>query len=130
MILSCKPQFEPPILSGTKIHSMREDKHNRWKAGRVIQFATGIRTKNYRQFFEAVCTGVQKVVLFQGSVGIMVHIDGRQLDWKETLLLAHNDGFATTEAMMRFFIPKIPQGADRFVAVWGGKIIHWTDKIY
>jgi len=129
MILTCKPQFEQPILSGTKIHSMREDKHNRWKAGRVIQFATGTRTKNYRCFLAAVCTGVQKVGLYQGSKDILVLVDGRILDWKETLLLAHNDGFPTTEAMMRFFIPKIPADI-REMEQWTGKIIHWTDKIY
>lgn len=48
MILSFKEQFIPKILDGTKIHTIREDKKNRWEAGKKIHFATGVRTKNYK----------------------------------------------------------------------------------
>jgi hypothetical protein len=36
MILGFKPCFVAPILAGTKIHTIRDDPHNRWKAGREI----------------------------------------------------------------------------------------------
>ena len=129
MILSCKPQFEPPILAGTKIHSMRKDIHQRWKVGMVIHFATGARSKNYRQFHEDICTGKQKVGLYQGSRGIMVLIDSIMLKETCILELARNDGFTTVEDMMRFFIPVVPT-AFHDMKQWTGRIIHWTDKRY
>ena len=130
MILNFRPVHVPPILKGTKIHSMREDKHNLWKVGMDIQFSTGARTKRYKKFrTDGKCLVLQKIQMYQGSVGILVMIDGRKLDWKEILLLARNDGFPNTEAMMRFFVPEIP--ADPIeMNEWHGRIIHWTDKKY
>lgn len=58
MILGFKPQFKPLILDGTKIHTIREDKNDRWKVGTKIQMASGVRTKNYEQFAEAVVTKI------------------------------------------------------------------------
>ena len=117
------------IKAGIKIHSMREDIHNRWKVGMGIQFSTGQRTKHYSKFMDGECLGLQKVQMYQGSVGILVLIDGKMIDWKETLLLARNDGFPTAEAMMRFFVPKIPADPSE-MNEWYGKIIHWTNKKY
>jgi len=42
------------IIIIPKIHTIR--KGNRWRAGVKIHFATGVRSKGYRQFAEAVCT--------------------------------------------------------------------------
>ncbi len=47
MVLGFKERFVGRILSGVKIHTIREDGHNRWRVGRRIEFATGVRTKNY-----------------------------------------------------------------------------------
>lgn len=58
MILSFKKQFSEPILKGTKIHTIREDKPNRWKPGNKIHFANGVRTQNYNCFKESVCISV------------------------------------------------------------------------
>ena len=63
MILSFKKRFVSPILSGHKIHTIREDKPRRWKAGNKIHFATGVRTKHYDQFHAGVCVSVQAIVL-------------------------------------------------------------------
>lgn len=61
MILGFKPQFKPLILDGCKIHTIREDKNDRWKVGTKIQMATGVRTKNYEQFAEAVVTKIMNI---------------------------------------------------------------------
>ena len=123
------PEHKPAVLAGTKIHSMREDKHNRWKVGMTIHFSTGARTKNYNQFSQGKCLGLQKVGLYQGSVGIMVLVDGRQLLGKEILEVARNDGYADIASWMRFFVPEIPEDPND-MNQWTGKIIHWTDKLY
>ena len=45
MILGFKEQFKNLIIGGVKKHSIREDRHNRWKPGMIIHFATGMRTE-------------------------------------------------------------------------------------
>ena len=130
MILNFKPVNVLPVQAGTKIHSMREDKHNRWKVGMDIQFSTGARTKWYKKFrTDGKCLGLQKVDIYQGSRHAMVRVDGRILTDKEKLTLAKNDGFKNVFAMMRFFVPEVPLIPSE-LNKWHGRIIHWTDKLY
>lgn len=124
MILGFKQQFKEPTLKGTKIHTIREDKHNRWKAGKIIHFATGVRTKNYNCFKEGVCVSVQTIEIKHNKnvckvLSRTVIVDGRELEPTEILRLAKNDGFKTKND---FF--------DWFNKDFKGKLIHWTNKKY
>ena len=120
MILGFQPQFVDKILSGAKIHSIREDKNNRWKIGMTIHFATGVRTKKYKQFSDKICTGVQKIEL-RWTKGIsFTYVDGKRLDPFELTKLFMNDGFTDWNKVIEFF------GYKRF----SGVIIHWTNKRY
>lgn len=51
--------FVEHVLSGRKWHTVRWG--NRWRPGMSIQFATGVRTKNYRCFHVGKCATVQTV---------------------------------------------------------------------
>lgn len=115
MILAFNPQFEPRILSGRKIHTIREDKTNRWKPGNKIQMATGVRTKKYNCFKEAVCVAVQSIEITKNKV----YIDGKKLNKQEIKTLAINDGF---NGIVDFF--------KWFNQDFAGKIIHWTHFQY
>jgi len=136
-----------PIVSMPKIHTMREDPYNRWKAGMSIQMAYGVRTKNYEQFNKGItelekCVSTQaiKIIWFYKNEYIKtdlplkqingphgefnyypaIWIDGRQLlTFGEIITLAHNDGF---DSVIDFF--------KWFNRDWSGKIIHWTDFRY
>ena len=132
MILGFKKQFTLPILRGTKIHTIREDKHNRWKAGAKIHFATGVRTKNYAQFTFDTCVSVQKIEIEHVTGLARVFIDKRLFGeiWhhgfddiyeytNDLLTLAMNDGF---NDLTEFF--------EWFDKPFIGKIIHWTEKRY
>ena len=124
MVLGFKPQFKDLIKTGQKKHTMREDKHNRWKAGRVIHFATGVRTKFYNLFKIGECKSVQSIRIdydYIQSIGhcVSVFIDDRSLHPDEIRILAKNDGFEDTS---EFF--------DWFNKDFKGKIIHWTDLKY
>lgn len=140
MILGFKKQFVPKVLDGTKPHTIREDGHDRWKAGRIIHFATGVRTKFYNKFKEDTCKGTQKIEfkwhtenegLANECRGVRVFIDGRNInnEWfnnNETLVdemlidvLARNDGFDNRVDFFAWF-------SENFT----GKIIHWTDLRY
>jgi len=146
MILGFKKQFKPLVLNGMKIHTIREDKPNRWKAGNKIHFATGVRTKYYNQFEEGVCVSVQSILLvnhgnhvycrIQTGENEYIHNDCVEYDhikWYSGHLkrqvgggllgdLCKNDGLIW-EDFKGWFIPK---HGDKFE----GKIIHWTDFTY
>lgn len=133
MVLPFKKQFVQPILSGTKIHTIRLDKHNRWHAGKSIQMATGVRTKAYHQFNDdradiKKCISTQKIVIQwykftttsgETIVGPMVEIDGKSLTALQIHELAVADGF-----------DNIDQFFEWFNTDFEGKIIHWTPKNY
>ena len=63
MILSFNKKFKVPIETGTKIHTIRLDKPNRWRAGKTIHFATGVRTKNYDNFKVGRCLSFQYITI-------------------------------------------------------------------
>ena len=133
MIIGFKPQFEAKIKAGTKIHTIREDKPNRWCAGRAMHMSTGVRTKNYRCFEMQTCTGTQTisikcVLATERSKTFRVFIDGKffadATEYKngEVLapmdrlgVLAANDGFINYAEFFGWFNKDFE-----------GKIIHWT----
>ena len=124
MILGFKEQFEGRIKNGSKIHTIREDKHNRWKPGMTIHFAKGVRTKNYKQFHQGQCVSVQSIKIKYTDIKpfektIIVLIDNRILSLNEISTLAVKDGF---KSVFDFY--------DWFNKDFKGKIIHWTNLRY
>jgi hypothetical protein len=132
MILGFKPQFKYPILIGAKIHTIREDKHNRWQAGNTIQMATGVRTKNYYCFKQKRCRSVQYICMtyiqgrFQVSVGDDEDCD-KFLHRYDVIELSINDGFDNVLQFEKWFIPLIDASPNK---IFTGKIIHWTNFKY
>lgn len=139
MILPFKKQFIEPILSGSKIHTIREDKTNRWKVGNSIQFATGVRTKLYNEFKTGTCIRIQEIEfkwkkhnagMVSESWAVELFIDGKNVMYKIddfhgitlTEKIAFNDGFKDVKEFFEW-------------EAWNkknfkGKIIHWTDTKY
>lgn len=133
MIIGFKKRFVSPILSGVKKHTIREDKFNRWSAGKKMNMATEIRTKNYNQFAEKQCTGTQKIQIryYDRDKFVRISVDdhflgfvnfeGADISCSTSKIedLAKNDGF---ENIREFF--------EWFNTDFDGKIIHWTDIRY
>jgi hypothetical protein len=133
MNLGFKERFKDLILSGEKIHTIREDSTDRWQYGMKIHFATGIRTKNYNCFKEGECINTQKIEfkwkqhnkgLVSESWGVQVFIDGRNVTNEGDVIdeLAKNDGFNDRKEFFEW-------------EAWNkknfkGKIINWTNKLY
>lgn len=120
MILAFKPQFKDKILNSTKIHTIREDSNRRWKAGRKIQMATGVRTKNYNCFKEVECVSVQEIsIKYYKKLGVTnkvsIKVDGFDVPLNE---ISFNDGLSPSEFL------------NWFDKDFKGVIIHWTTKIY
>ncbi|TFD92581.1 hypothetical protein E2605_18655 [Dysgonomonas capnocytophagoides] len=135
--------FVNKIDDKVKIHSIREDKANRWKPKILIHLTTGARTKYYDCFNELECISTQSIDIEEMimtdagkcyvytekithknwseefSKVFKVTIDGRVLTSAEIDTLARNDGFNSTHDFFRWF-------NGNFI----GKIIHWTDFKY
>ncbi len=121
-----------------KLTTIREDIHDRWKAGNKIHFVINNRTKDRFQFAPVLrVKSVQKIEIFNytnSSKSLIqysalendctyriysVLIDGKQLRSEQVDRLAINDGFPSVEAFFNFFDKD-----------FSGKIIHWTDLRY
>lgn len=126
MILSFKKQFHKKIIDGEKIHTIREDPTNRWKAGMKIHFATGVRTKKYKQFSKGECSGTERIQIVWNSDGPVVFIGEGDLSFYQKgfndrgmLELVKNDGFKSIDDFFEWFDKDFE-----------GKIIHWTGLLY
>lgn len=103
-----------------KLHTIREDKTNRWKAGNDIHFVINNRTKNRFQFAPILkCASVQEIQIYHMKHSKNIYVDGIWLSDCEIKQLAINDGFPSVEAFFSFFNND-----------FDGKIIHWTDLKY
>lgn len=132
MVIGFKKRFEPSIVSGLKVHTIRADKGNRWKPGTVMHMATGTRTKNYNCFMVATCQAVQSIVmqLRTGPNGadIEVYIDDKaMLTEPDMEKLAISDGFTNMLDFKQWWVPELVFLPSRR---YEGKIIHWTDLRY
>jgi hypothetical protein len=124
--------FVNKILTGVKIHSIREDKHNRWKVGNNIHFAIGARTKHYRQFHEGTCKGLQKIniIIYPNEQFPLIYVDESPLTHSELLLLRTNDGFDSIYDFMDWFSNGVPTTKLKKKIHFKAKIIHWTTYKY
>lgn len=117
-----------------KIHTMRTDEKNRWKAGNKIHMVVNNRTNKIWRFAPVVpCVSTQEVrivttrerymVLIDGVVYAVLFADVTYITSNPMIqkmnILAHNDGFEDYSEFMRYF------NTD-----WKGKLIHWTDLRY
>lgn len=133
MILGFKKQFVQKIIDGEKIHTIREDKTRRWRYGMDIHFATGVRTKQYNQFYRSRCKKVDEIeILWNRFVKVdfnspspscimidkenyfSVRVNGCELNYDEVCSLAKNDGFEN-----------VGEFAKWFSSDFKGRIIYW-----
>ena len=120
MILTfSKPQFEGLIKMGIKKHTIRRDKHDRWKVDMKIHFwmrnPRNVKNNPYlfgtgrvRKIETITMNGNQ--VIIENAFGDRVHVN--DADTRDRL--ARDDGFDSWEQFREFF-------PDNFT----GKIIYW-----
>ena len=113
-----------------KLHTIREDKNDRWKPGVMIDFFINARQKNMFRFAPRIPVVSTQRILMSYAYANIIHItiNGKRLnDWQEKEKLAINDGFESWDDFVDYFIPIIEKSEDGFFT---GKIIHWTDLKY
>ena len=122
--------FDMTIDLKPKIHTIREDKNDRWKRGTKIDFFINCRQKNMFRFAPVLpVVSVQKVYMsykFNDVIEISV---GEKLLFghHERLQFSQNDGFDTWEDFFNYFYPLIKAAPNNFLKM---KLIHWTDLKY
>jgi hypothetical protein len=150
MVLGFKRRFAPFVEDGSKTHSIREDKNDRWRPGVIVDAFVDPRQKTMRRLMPPTpciyTEPLEMIAVSQSLVAaerIVLVIDGRRLDLDESNLFAWRDGFRhepvagidfsiddenpgyspKTEgcyAMMLQFWADL----DRKLT-WRGKIVHW-----
>ena len=121
-------------MTNPKIHTIREDKKERWKPGTKIDFFINCRKKNMFRFAPVLpVVSVQKVeivwvelfgkkvahVFIEDNFFAKVKFDGDLIVKGDMLQLALNDGFDSIEDFFAYFNEDFT-----------GKLIHWTDLKY
>jgi hypothetical protein len=124
-----------------KLHTIREDKHNRWKPGRKIEMVyRGPKYSILHHFNKGIpelekCVSVQKIEIKWLLQSLTIKIDGLVVFFGDVLeagayrsshdhhlfieKFAINDGFKDSIQFFRWF-----------KSDFTGKIIHWTDLRY
>lgn len=124
--LCYKVDYSKEIIND-KLHTIRQDEKNKWKAGNLIHFVINNRTKQRYQFAPVIkCTNIQHIEIsywYNKKTQLfdlpMVVIDNRELTKKQIEILAQNDGFDNAKEFFLYFNTNFK-----------GKIIHWTDLMY
>lgn len=109
-----------------KLHTFREDKNNRWKAGNLIHFNIYTRTKNQFRFAPVLkCISTQKIeIIWKDPDGFKmaipcVYVNNRWMVGEALEQLIYNDGFNSHDEFFAYFNTNFT-----------GKIIHWTNLKY
>ena len=124
-----------------KLHTIREDKNDRWQPGTMIDFFINCRQKNMFRFAPRIpVVSVQEVFMTKkgneleitiSKVGSYIGGDDFYLYHDAKTILALNDGFDTVEEFTAYFSERINENYKQTGNGWfKGKIIHWTDLRY
>lgn len=112
-----------------KIHTIREDLKDIWKAGKKIHPVIHNRTRGRFQFApEFVCKATQRIFMTYtyGEI-IQISIAGRELTTEQREEFAINDGFENWKDFFEYFYPIIMKSSEQ---EFTGKVIHFTDFKY
>lgn len=129
------PDAEKDITAdpAVKLHTMRDDKHNRWRPGMKIHHHIG-RYKKYRCFLVNECVSVQKVLIVydvkKTLIGLKICVDRRRLRKEEVPVFIRNDGFKSMQQFIDWFFPVHKKKGYRTRTMWAGNLIHWTGLKY
>ena len=110
-----------------KLHTVRKDLKERWKAGTKIDFFINVRQKDMFRFAPQLpVISTQRVFMTYAYNDIIeISVNGNYINDRKQFAI--NDGFDTYEDFFNYFYPIIRKSEDE---VFIGKIIHWTDFRY
>jgi hypothetical protein len=124
-----------------KLHTIREDKTERWKPGMMIDFFINARKKNMFRFAPRIpVISVQEIFMTRRGSMLEItiakedsYIGGEDfyVDAFTQGQLATNDGFSEYDDFRNYFLSVIEMNGKAMGNYWfSGKIIHWTNLKY
>ena len=128
-------------MTNPKLHTIREDKNDRWQPRTKIDFFINCRQKDMFRFAPVLpVISVQEVFMTKrgndleitiAKVGSYIGSDDCYLYHDAKKELALNDGFDSLEEFNAYFLERINEKYAQSGNSWfSGKIIHWTDLKY
>lgn len=123
-------EFDKSIITNPKLHTIREDKNDRWQVGTKIDFFINVRQKDMFRFAPVLpVVSIQKVYMtYKFGDVIEISIGEKYLvSYIERLEFAVNDGFDNWQDFFDYFYPKIMAAEKQF---YKAKLIHWTNLKY
>jgi hypothetical protein len=141
VITNTRIKLDGTINHRPKLHTIREDKNDRWEAGTKIDFFINVRKKDMFRFAPVLpVVSTQEIFMTKkgNEIEITVAKVGSYMGGDDTYLyhkakeeLARNDGFDNYEEFKQYFFDRIEENWKRYGSNWfKGKIIHWTDLKY
>lgn len=121
MNLMFQPQFEPMIVSGRKVHTIRPKRKVPLRPGQPLSLRvwTGIPYRSpQREFMRALVKKVETIVI---DFHNCMHVGGVALTLVEQNRLAWQDGFETYADLLCWFI-------NNHQLPFRGEIIYWKRK--
>lgn len=114
-------KFEDLIKNGSKIHTFREDIHNRWKVGMLIHFWMGNPRNVQRHPYQFGYGRVKRILpakidVCRGRIEVKNYGIDKRSPKRFIETVAQNDGFESWEAMKLFFEKDFT-----------GRLIFWED---
>lgn len=125
-----KISFDNTLSHTPKLHTIREDKNDRWKSGVMIDFFINCRQPNMFRFAPRIPVVSTQTVYMSYAFNDLIEISVGHKElfgYAERLQFAQNDGFDTWEKFFDYFYPMIKATPNNFLK---RKLIHWTDKRY
>ncbi len=126
MVLGFKRQFAPYVRDGSKTHSIREDKNDRWRVGCLVDAFVDPRQKTMERLMASTpVVRTEAIIIERGGVSfpLKVTIEGVALSHDEMNQFFWRDGFRDesqnrnpSAQALRFWNGILP---------FKGKIIHW-----
>ena len=122
--------FEMIKEAKPKLHTIREDKNDRWKIGTKIDFFINCLQKDMFRFAPTLkVVSIQKIKIKWSNKKdyvpqfwykyVVISIDDVYLSCEQCIELAKNDGFENEEDFFEYFSIDFE-----------GKLIHWTNLKY
>jgi len=137
-----------------KIHTIRVDRFNRWKAGRIIRMCYGLQSKHFERINTApfstqpmpgigLCKSVQTIEIYDKSdMPSGLHMDEKCLwkiniigiDFYKAFMVCVGGRWLTTKEIEQLAVNDGFENTHDFFTWFKddfkGKIIHWTDFKY
>ncbi len=139
MLLGFKERFAEPILLGTKVFTLRNNRKNQPKIGETLFMYTGLRTSECRKISDKEkLMSTQKVLIYitrgkEKQIDISITVDNKLLTREQVDQFVKYDGFVDRSDFAEYWITSTykPRKAPLECTVGGNlDLFHWTDLRY